>query len=198
MTGPIDRQRMLYDVRDIATLLDQNSRPARYGSVSAVIVVIALALALPAFLHAPIDSGTLSPTGWIGLVMVWGFTVILLLQSRYLLWGARRAATSVILGPDCLVLGYPEGRQVTFSLEVSGPKFDLYDATDAPPSRKALPTAFFLGDHERLSAIPEDAYRTILAWAREKGVVTPLAPKRAWLSPGLSIPTGWAVAGRPE
>jgi hypothetical protein len=176
--------------------LDRNSRAARIGVILIPAVMIGLSILFPLVFWPKIVAGTLDVGGWAGLLIVWGFTGLILAQSKNSLWQCRRAAESVRVDTFGVELQYPEGDGVRFLWSAPSMRFMLGDVTDAPPSRKVLSTAFFFIDRDRISALPAGAYDLILREARAHAVVTAGTPKSSPFAPGLRIPVEWDVAGR--
>jgi hypothetical protein len=185
-----------FDLTMLAREMNHNSIRNRVaGPIAAGFMIAISALFLVLFLSR-ILHGTLDAAGWLGLLAVWVVTGTILSQSRYLIWQARGAAVSLLVSEGGVELQYPEGRTVQFRWSDPNSRFMLYDATDAPSFRRVLSTNYFLGDHQRVSALPRPAYQKLLEEANRRAVVAAKTPKRSILVPSLYIPVNWEVRGK--
>jgi hypothetical protein len=190
------RDAITYQLEGAAQELDRNSRKSRIASVLGVAFFVGVAVVTILAFLPRVRAGTLDSVGWAAIMIVLGFTLAIVAQSRYLLWQARRAATRLTIRADRVELAYPEGRTVRFLWSDPKARFMLYDGTEAPSYRKVVSTAYFLGDRQRLSAIPREAYDRILEEARRNGVVRSKSPERSILAPSLYMPVNWEISGR--
>jgi len=188
-----------YDLQSFGREIDENSRPARVSTVIGPVFFLALLAVFVAAFASRIESGSLSLLGWFGLALIGGLNVavyVTIPASRHMLWASKRAAVGVDVGPNGFSLLYPDGQKSKFSWSNSRLRFQLYDLTDVPESRKVLSTAYAIDDRDRVSALSTGAFNAILDAARVRAIVTKAPIRRNLLNPWLYIPCTWAVRGR--
>jgi hypothetical protein len=185
-----------FDLTGLAREIDHNSIRNRVAGPIAAGFMVAISVLFLVLFLSRIVQGTLDSAGWLGLFAVWVVTGAILGRSRYLIWQARGAALSLLVSERGVELQYPEGRAVQFRWSDPKSRFMLYDATDAPSFRRVLSTNYFLGDHQRVSALSRPAYQKILEEANRRASVTAKPPERSILVPSLSIPVNWEVRGK--
>jgi hypothetical protein len=183
-----------FDLGHLGRELDARSGPARYAAALIPSLLVALSVLFTAYFLPDIRAGSMSPVYWLDLSMIYGFTGVILCQSRHLVWQLGRAATSVVVSDREVVLRYPGGRVGRLAWDDTGSFVVLDDFSTF--NNWPLSTPYLLTERGRTSALTRDAFATILAKAKERASVTAGPGRRPFVFRSFTSPLAWRITGR--